>query len=220
MKKLFSILLSFAIVISLFPTTVFASESSKYEEIVAAACKAFPEYASKIVADASKNSTGTQACAPVSLVRCETRAVSTNREITYAEFTNGAVFLADNIFVPNVDPSSTNEGGGVVTTTCEIKVVCNYASKTTFKLSKFTYKMLASDYDYIVRKGTPSSENASNGEHCIYDETEYVQYETAAHGASLSYYLQFYDARRNCYDCDLDIKIAKNGFSCKVDPKV
>lgn len=221
MKKLFGILLSLVIVINLIPFPAFAAENSscEYDEIIEAACEVFPEYAVKILCNTPDGLGYSRTRNSATLVICETRSVSENQEITYAEFSNGAVVLASNVFSKVVTPTSSNELGGVVTTTCEIKVVCNYASKIAFKLSRFIYKMLANDYDYIVSKGTASADSYS-GAHCVFSEDDYVQYETATQNAHLYYTLDFYDNSSNCFDCDLSITIGNNGFSCNVNSHV
>lgn len=97
MKKLLSILLIMALCLWAFPISsnaVVDKSSTDRLELLNLACQIFPEYTSNIRGEGDETYRTTQT-GPSELIFCETRAISENERLTYAQFSNnrGVVVL-------------------------------------------------------------------------------------------------------------------------------
>ncbi len=97
MKKLFALLLVFAMIFATLPFTAFASEATSMQsQLTIKACNAFPEYANKIRAQeqqASKEKLSITSNQSKDVVINETRNISDKESITYTEFSDGLIML-------------------------------------------------------------------------------------------------------------------------------
>lgn len=187
MKRLLSLVLAAALVISSISFSAFATETESERDIlIARACEVFPEFSEKITASADEF---TQQSRTVTKkpVYTETRQVSDREYITYTEHSDGIVLLSDIYFEYTTNEIGHEISGANTTVTVTITALCNYISGY-FKLSNVQYTISRSGYDQIDSAGSMSyGGNASL--HTAYSP---IWYETASQKAQISYRIKWF----------------------------
>lgn len=191
MKKLLAMLLSLIMVFSLVPLAVSAAEmeTSSHSALVDKAVVAFPEYAERLL-NPSYFSTRARGVTDSVLVVKETRPISDTESITYAEYSDGRIFLSDYDFTYDT-PSANSSGTSPRTVTIDIEAEALLYGESlgSFYLDNVKYELYPGYYNYdrIVYAGTGTRSggctNANRG--------TYNQYEDLQGYAELTYELRF-----------------------------
>lgn len=130
MKRTMSILLALSLLLLLFSIPA-GAESNGEDELFSAARAAFPEYASKIHMN---DGAAVQSIARQSgvLTVFETKQLNEHQQLSYMEYSNGAVVLAlaDNVYDASYTVVESSSGSGYAYRKVNIKAVCNYGSGT------------------------------------------------------------------------------------------
>lgn len=198
MKKLLSVLLTLVLLITIFPinSSAVTDESMREQlELINLACLAFPEYASIIRGDAIVTYREPQTSS-TEIIFYETRAISENESITYAQFSNNrGVVVYETASAATLDETGSSESifAGGVSGTLSYKVTPTDTDdfKGVFHLDNFKYRLISATYDSITDTGTPS---ANSSTHCLYNRSTPVYQETATHAASVKYNITFIPA--------------------------
>lgn len=226
MKRLFSITLALIMMLA-FPLNAYAAaeETHLEDELLELACQIFPEYALTIQRAASGNLPRSSLRETPHVIINKTRAVNENRELTYVQMSNDSVYIVDGQFSAEVENITTDTGTPSVTTYfCDFSVTCAQGSQN-FKIDDFSYRIYPSDFDVILKFGTPYFEKkyatTKPGDSTFSEEAKKT-YENSAGKACLSYYLAFEDMRNNgvYYDATFNIEIGENHRTISLDSKV
>lgn len=192
MKKLFFLILSLILVVSMMPVSVVATEStSERDELIARACEAFPEYEAIICNENTSTYSRSNIDNP-EITFCETRSISEHERITYAQLSsNGAIIIDETveaIELIETDSSISNFSAGV-RGTLSYKVICtNEYYNGIFYLNDFEYTIYDSAYDWITNDGTMTCNDSVD---CAFSQGSTVYQETANNAARASYGLRF-----------------------------
>lgn len=192
MKRLFTIILSLVLVISMIPVgTVAAEDTSERDELIALACEVFPEYAVFIQNNNSTSRSGSLS-EKTEVLFTETRSVSDNERITYVQLSsNGAIIIDETIGqieLIETDSSMSNFSAGI-RGSLSYKVICTHEYYPgIFYLDDFEYTIYTSAYDWINNDGTMT---CNNGVYCAFSQGSTVYQETANNSAHASYGLRF-----------------------------
>lgn len=159
MKKLLALFLSVALMFTLVPFGVSASDTqqSGCDALVDKAVAAFPEYAAKMLNPSYCPSVNTRNTKARVLVVSETRPISDTESITYAEYSDGLVLLSDYNFTCEATEVDSYTGSAYTSITINIEA----ASISTgyngyFNLDGVSYRLYDGydNFDRITNLGT------------------------------------------------------------------
>ena len=214
MKRFLSCFLAFVMVITAFPFTAMADDTNDAvrDEIISQACSAFPEYASRIVAQENARSTYAMprsADTPTIIVN-ETRSVDENSYVNYVEYSNGAILLSnyDTTYTTTTIDRETSAYAAHVTV--DIKATRTGISGY-FKIDDLKYSLINGGYDFISDEGTASRSGNCND----YSEPYTILEETASSYARVAYTLTFkYSSQPgDLITSNLVITVGNNSFN-------
>ena len=195
MKKLISILFTLLLLLVAFPinsNAVVNKSNIERIELIDLACLTFPEYASNIRGNANKSYRGPQN-GPAEIVFCETRAISENERITFAQYSNNrGVIVYETASAASLEETGSSEN----TFCCGLSSTLSYAITPTlesdfsgvFYLDNFKYRLISATYDSITDDGTPSYNDEI---YCAYTQSTTVYQETATSAAKATYNITF-----------------------------
>lgn len=193
MKKLVALIISCAVLITVFPFGVSAvsDDQQRNSLLNEKAASVFPEYADKILNPDCRVSTNTRSTTNREIVANETRAVSDNEYITYTEYSDGLILLSDYDFDAESEGVNTVTGLGYRQITINITAWClSTYYDGYFYLDNVTYQLNDGDnnFDTIINPGTPRKGNNCS----LYSRTSYIPNESYSDGyAKVSYRLGF-----------------------------
>lgn len=192
MKKLVALLISFALLITVFPFGVSAvtDDQQRNSLLNEKAASVFPEYADKILNPDCRVSTNTRSKINREIVVNETRTVSDYEYLTYTEYSDGLILLNDCDFYAESEGVNTVTGVGYRQITANVTAWCvsNYYDGY-FYLDNITYRLNDGDnnFDTIINPGTPRK-----GQNCTTSiRSSYTQDESNSGYAKISYSLVF-----------------------------
>ncbi len=168
MKKLFALLLSFALFFTLVPFGVSAVEveQQNYNTFVDKAIAAFPEYAEKLSNPSYHTSEHTRSATDRVLVVKETRPISDKESITYAEYSDGLILLSGYEFTYESTCVDSNTGNTEksITINIEAAYVVDGHTEGYFNLNGVSYVLRygVNNFDCITSPGT-----AVKGTNCV-----------------------------------------------------
>lgn len=208
MKKCLSIILVLSLLLVVIPMSVqAASNDLEREELIEKACEAFPEFATKIRNEEPKPASYRMS-GESEVVYAETRAVSDRELISYTEYSDGAVLLAqtqcETIY------NSTTDIANEIKVDITVKATHNDAPGY-FKASHVQFTINETGYDYIT---SPGSTSTSGG--CQYGGGYSMKKtETASGDAYVKYNLgfKFGPASDDYYTTQLWIQVGSNRLS-------
>lgn len=199
MKKAISLFLVCVILATTIPFGCFADEpeDTEYLDLISDACAAFPEYADRITA-AKNKSNNPSTCALTEeapeIIISETRMLSSKQVVTYTEYSNGDILLADisstSDFAKSITRNSVTPllNGNQYNVTLRASYEGEYSNGDYVKIHNVVYRIFDSGYDKITSSGTVE---ASSSWCSTVGEPIYVPSETASAPAMLKYQLQF-----------------------------
>lgn len=159
MKRMISCLLLLCAIIFVYPVNVEASayvrssDLGVREEIISAACEIFPEYASKIVCQPENLINTMSLSSEKSIVVSESRNYAENRIITYTEYSDGLVVLADSDYSYTQTINNQVVDGNKTHVTLTVRATCNVVSGY-FELRNVKFTIYGSSYDKITDVGS------------------------------------------------------------------
>lgn len=216
MKKFLSIFLALVMLLAVMPVSTYADEAKTERDILLEkACAAFPEYASKIAADNAPIATYS-APQERTVVFSETRELSGKELISYTEYSDGLLLLADVVPKRSVTYNSTTTTGARTKVDITVKATCSGVN-SYFKASNVKYTIEQYGTDCITSVGTPTVHPSSspNSDNCQYLGYNLNSYETGSSNAFVAYSLSFRfssastDFIRTC----LSINVGNNALS-------
>ena len=177
MKKLFALLLVFAMIFATLPFTAFASEATSMQsQLTIKACNAFPEYANKIRAQEQQiahNQLSVLSNQSKDVIINETRDISDTESITYTEFSNGVIMLTGSSVSYDVESDNTSTSGSNVNHTVDIYAELVGYPNCHVNLYDIKYTIVKNGYDKITSKGTSVKGSKCTGcSVAIYPSTE------------------------------------------------
>lgn len=181
MKKLIALLISFALLITVFPFGVSAvtDDQQRNSLLNEKAASVFPEYADKILNPDCRVSIDTRSTTNREIVAKEARAFSDHEYFTYTEYSDGLILLSEYKFDAAPTYLYTDQGDGYTEITSSIVAWClSDDYEGYFYLDDITYRLNdgVNNFDTITNPGTPR-----NGANC--ESAERISYE-----ANESYY--------------------------------
>ncbi len=186
MKRSIAIALALSLLICFLPINAHAEEnSSGYAILLEKACSAFPEFEEKLTNPVLPIST--QSRSTPELVYSETRALSEEEYITYSEYSDGIILLADfdMEWSKRTHETSPISSGYIYDVT--ITASCVGIGHLTIHNMKYAIVLGYGSYDYIIDTGT-----ASPSERCTIAETFPTRMaENVSECATLKYGLYF-----------------------------
>lgn len=210
MKKLLSILLIMVLCLWAFPISsnaVVDKSSTERLELLNLACQIFPEYTSNIRGKGDETNRTTQT-GPSELIFCETRAISENERLTYAQFSNNrGVVVLETASAATLEETGSSESifAGGVSGTLSYMVTPTDEDDFygVFYLDNFKYRLISATYDSITDIGTPS---VNSSIHCLYNRSTPVYQQTANRFASVDYNITFMPAGAYGVNSSRDIR--------------
>lgn len=190
MKKLFTFILSFAMIFTLVPCYASAAEVKQpsYDTLVSKAVAVFPEYAEKMLNSGCRPFTYSDN-APRVLVISKTRRISDMETIIYAEYSDGMILITDD-FTCDTTLVSSSTGTTYKNYTVNIEAACIYNGyKGYFYLDSVSYTLRngVNNFDSITNPGT-----ARKGTNCSnYSRNNYTANESDTGYAQISYRIGF-----------------------------
>lgn len=193
MKRLFAMLISFALVFTLLPVDALAMESKRsgYDSLVEKAAAVFPEYSGKLLNPSYQNAMYTHDPADRVLVVKETRPISDRESITYIEYSDGLILLSGYNFTYESTVVDSSTGSTERKYTIDIEAACVFESSPDgyFYLDGVSY-ILRDGYDNFDSITDPGT--ARLGDNCLEpSRTNYVADESYTGYARLEYRLGF-----------------------------
>lgn len=199
MKKAISLFLVCVLIATTIPLCCFADEPEDAEhlDLISDACAAFPEYADRITAAKNKSdnlSTCTLTEEEPEIIISETRMLSSKQVVTYTEYSNGDILLADisstSDFAKSITRNSVTPllNGNQYNVTLRASYEGEYSNGDYVKINNVIYRIIESDYDKIVNPGTVEASSSWCG---TVGDPIHVIGETASGPAMLKYQLQF-----------------------------
>ena len=218
MKKLLSLCLAALLLVSMLPVNVFASETSKHDELVALACDIFPEYANTILN--KELITNSRSVLDRELVFTETRNISENEYLMYSEYSDNLSLLTYYNFEVELYDDGYVNGSAGRTLTFDIVATCAESGFLgDFTLNNVKFTLISSAYDQINSIGVPDP----NGGCSIRDfddnsiiENPDIQYtETSSSKAYIRYHLNFWNQAENSRTLNsvLELYVGNNNYS-------
>lgn len=157
MRKTVAILVAFIMLFASIPFNVFASESesSGYNDLVAKASMAFPEYADRIHHSGSKLLKHSGSSAPRKMIVCETRKISDNEHITYTEYSDGIILLSDSNCTVDTSTVEYETSPSYRNITIDIHAACvtETGRDGYCEVKGVKYTLVSGGYDYIRDRG-------------------------------------------------------------------
>ena len=167
MKKLFALLLVFAMIFATLPFTAFASEATSMQsQLTIKACNAFPEYANKIRAQEQQiahNQLSVLSNQSKDVIINETRDISDTESITYTEFSNGVIMLTGSSVSYDVESDNTATSGSNVNHTVDIYAELVGYPNCHVNLYDIKYTMLKMDMIKLLARELLSKEANAQG---------------------------------------------------------
>lgn len=191
MKKLFSLLLTAVMMLTIVPFSALALEEKRSEDtLVKKAIVVFPEYSEKILTPETTRSVYMNNDKGRELVVTKTRPLSDNEYITYSEYSDGLILLSgyDYSYDTTVTGSSSGPGYKDITINIEAACVSSYGTGY-FYLNGVSYRLNDgwNNYDTIRSEGSPSKGSLCSG----YERQNFVSSESAEGYARIQYRLTF-----------------------------
>ncbi len=187
MKRMLSLLVVLCLVLSV-ASPVFAVEATTVddsrltrEELMELACEAFPEYATKITTFPESAARSRSTVGAPSVVRTETKQISANETITYAEFSSGVTNI---IYNKAWYEHSSTQSGTITTVTGDLSCMCNLSLEELY-IADFVYCINSSGNDYISSYGTDALSD------CDITAVYKKMYENSSSNAYLEYRVLF-----------------------------
>lgn len=186
MKRLFALVLSLILVISMMPVDAVATESnSERDELIALACEVFPEYANKISTTITVVNSHSRSVDSREIVASESRSASNGDIITYTEYSDGLILLSDTEFYSQITYNDRQTGANATVVDISIRATCNLTNKAV-TINNIIYTLNGSGYDSINAAGTASTVSGTSASRTVYRANE-----TASQPAKLEYHLSF-----------------------------
>ena len=189
MKKFFSLIIAFVLIVCVFPANANATEIdiANREQLLSLACQVFPEYATKIAADQPPSAEALQrSSAETDVVISETRKVNDNMYMTYTELSNGVVTLANFVTYPSLTYNYRHNNGDATNYTVTLTGTAP-GSYQTFTATNVKFTIYSSDYDCITSVGAPKVTNPDGSTYTTDIKTSCSPNETSSNSA-VAYY--------------------------------
>lgn len=201
MKRTMSILLALSLLLLLFSIPA-GAESNGEDELFSVARAAFPEYASKIHMNYGST---VQSIARQSgvLIVSETKQLNENQQISYQEYSNGAVVLAllDSPYNASYSVVSSSSGSGYAYRKVNIKAVCNYGTGTFWALGVEYTTTQGGEYT-ISNTGSLSSSTTTNNK---------LSYSNLHGQGATPAYVSYYAMFGGLHDCTIMFTVGSSG---------
>lgn len=144
------------------------------------ACEAFPEYTEIILGNNPINANRSRSLQKPELVVYETRSLSDQNTLIYAQYSDGTAYAANLYCYPEVSVTDSSAGAGGTAYTCTITMTCNY-SYEVFRAKDVTYSFVSQSYDVISDMGDISRSTTNRASYGTLKRTDengpaYAQY--------------------------------------------
>lgn len=227
-RKLLSLFLAFSLLLTVLPFYVLAEEDKPLsrEEHLALACEIFPEYSDKILGVNSANAYSL-CSSEREVVIADTRQVTENHVMTYAEYSDGETLIASSIFntpvtISDSDTSSTYTktvtftdhatGGGATAYTVTLQVSAPYHSDDEFIAKNVQFTIVGGYgegcYDCISSTGDISSSTTDRTSVSVH-----TQWETATSPARVQYNAEFKRDGKVPFDPLIRLDLQNNSYT-------
>ena len=208
MKRTMSIFLALSLLLLLFSIPA-GAESNGEDELFSVARAAFPEYASKIhmCDEVSVQSINPQ---PAVLVVSETKQLNDSQQISYQEYSNGAVVvaLADTVYDASYSVVASSIGSGYAYRKVNIKAVCNYGTGTFWALGVEYTTTQGGEYS-ISNTGSLSSSTTTNTS---------LSYRNLHGQGATPAYVSYYAMFGGLHDCLIKFTVGSTGAYVTAEP--
>lgn len=215
MKRYISILLVMLILLSVLPMGAFAAKDGTVErdELIALACEVFPEYASKIRGEELTATNGLQRTTlSREIVKTETRPVSENETISYVEYSDGTVYLANSeVYLLYSPHSSFPDNSTTDVYVGSLIITSNLNDDALIIISNIKYAVVSNSADYVISVGNATSEYSASLEHAEITR----EYQSGSKPAEIKYDVHFTTADGSDTDpFDVYFRVIDGNCSC------
>lgn len=210
MKKIFTIFLSFCLIVTLLPIDTKAETKHQIEQndLIELACSIFPEYEQAIRGN-SKEKTYSNRTSNSDIVLKQSRSISSDETLSYIQFADGNGLIVNS---SRTVAQLTETGSSVAGFSGGSNYYYSYKVTPTdttyfsgiFYLDDLVITIYNSSYDWISSDGTAS---VNSSIYCKYNKTSNGRQETSTSAADLCYNITFIPDRAYGVHSSGDIQV-------------